>query len=80
MSGGAGVLTLAKRLWNNRSLLEPVLDAIEAVVDTAKITIEVRRRISNGVEYHDIVSVDAQETIDEGLDLIDDFEKQRGKR
>ena len=77
MSATVGV-GLLRRLWKNRAALLPILEAIEKVIDVARITIEVRRRKADGVQRYDLISIDAEAEIDEGLEEIDDFEKRRG--
>ncbi len=71
-------VALLRKLWKNRELLRPILEAIEAVIDVAKITIEVRKRKADGVQRHDIVSIDSRDLLNDGLDDIAEFERDRG--
>jgi len=72
-------IALMRELWTHRELLAPVLKAIKAVASAARITIEVRKRKADGVQPYDIISVDAQDLIDGGLEEIEEFENRRGK-
>lgn len=51
------------QLWRNRHVLPRILDMIEQAVALGMVPAEIRKRLADGVQRHDIVSDDALDKV-----------------
>lgn len=66
-------LTVLRQIWKRRRFLPVLMDALDDLEDRARTSEEVRRRMVDGVQAHDIVSSDALKELEKLRDRYKDY-------